>query len=340
MHPLRLTILSLLLLLWAAPVWAGTVAILRLPRSNPALTEALSRLHGELLSVGLEVRLLGRPRNFGADSDESWAWLERVASESRFDAVIEVEGSTAPVAANVWVVERSPRRLEYSKVVLEPTAANPSERLAIRTVEFLRSTFLVKDMVKTHEPVVSSPPPNPPPIEAPQPLRRLGLELGASALTSLDGVGPAVLPMARFDWVARSWLVVYATLAGLGSHPTVATTDGNARVAQQYAILGNRFRFGSDQSVRPFLALSIGALHTSVEGQADLPRQGHTGDEWSFLLDGSLGIELPLSERYFLALSGHAQLAEPIVAIHFMDEVVATTGRPNLAAALTIGAWL
>jgi hypothetical protein len=34
------------------------------------------------------------------------------------------------------------------------------------------------------------------------------------------------------------------------------------------------------------------------------------------------------------------QLAEPYVAIHFVETQVATTGRPNLLVSLTAGAWL
>jgi hypothetical protein len=88
------------------------------------------------------------------------------------------------------------------------------------------------------------------------------------------------------------------------------------------------------------LALSAGVLRTSVEGRADSPRQGHTVDQWSFLLDGSLGAALRLPDRYTLTLAAHVQMADPYVAIHFVDRVVATTGRPNLALTLTVGAWL
>jgi hypothetical protein len=42
---------------------------------------------------------------------------------------------------------------------------------------------------------------------------------------------------------------------------------------------------------------------------------------------------------YDLTLAAHVQVAAPCLAIHFVDAVVATSGRPNLFLTLTIGAW-
>jgi hypothetical protein len=53
-----------------------------------------------------------------------------------------------------------------------------------------------------------------------------------------------------------------------------------------------------------------------------------------------LGAGLRLGGRYYAALAVHVQVAAPYVAIHFVDEVVATSGRPNLILTLTVGAWL
>jgi hypothetical protein len=47
-----------------------------------------------------------------------------------------------------------------------------------------------------------------------------------------------------------------------------------------------------------------------------------------------------LVSRYYATLSGHVQVTQPRVAIHVVDEQVGSTGRPNLAANLMLGAWL
>ncbi len=326
------------------PAHAATVALVRPLGTTPELTETLVRLHGELLSVGFAVRLLDRPAGSQPGGTEPQPWLEALAAEGENDAVVEVVGDATTIAVDIWILSPAPQRLEVVRVELEPTATNRAERLAIRAVEVLRSTFLEQDMAarRRHPEALQDPAPTPPPVAQGDPAERperVGVAVGLAGLTSLDGVGPAVLPMARFDWAARPWLVTQAALAGLGSRPEVATTAGKARVAQQYGTVGGRLRLRSEARLTPFVALSSGVLRTSVEGQAETPRQGQGAEQWSFLLDGGFGAELNLPERYSLTLAAHAQWAEPYVAIHFVDSVVATTGRPNLALSLTVGVW-
>jgi hypothetical protein len=350
-HYLRLALLSLILLLCGAPAYAGTVAIVQPMSPTPDLTEALSRIHGELLSVGLEVRMIHRSADPGLVPTDMRVWLEQIAAEGQIDAVIDIIGEVAPDAVDVWVIEKAHRRLEVSRIALEPNTRNASETLAIRAVEVLRSTFLVKDMEASERRTLpmAKPGPHPTPAtfprsalqkRAPHHVEHLGVAAGVAALTSLDGVGVAIMPMAQVNWRARSWFDLQAAVAGLGTHPTASITDGSAQLAQQYGILGGCFGLHADGLLWPFLALSAGVLHTSIEGHAELPRQSHNVDQWSFLMDGSLGARLRVTERYYLTLAVHVQMAEPYVAIHIVDTVVATTGRPNFALTLTVGAWL
>ena len=81
-------------------------------------------------------------------------------------------------------------------------------------------------------------------------------------------------------------------------------------------------------------------LHTSDEGQPGSGAEALSVGQWSFLMDGSLGAGLRLYRRYYLTLAAHVQIAEPYVAIHFVDAVVATSGRPNILLTLTVGTWL
>jgi len=131
-----------------------------------------------------------------------------------------------------------------------------------------------------------------------------------------------------------------ASVAGLGSRSTVATTAGNARVAQQYAVLGGFCRLHSTRRLWPFFGLAAGLLRTSIEGQSGQGTGGHTAERWSGLIDLSLGAGLRLYGRSYFTLAAHAQVAEPYVAIHIVDTVGATSGRPNLLLTLTVGAWL
>ena len=219
--------------------------------------------------------------------------------------------------------------------------------MAILSVEVLRSILIEHRL--SGAPAREAPAPPPPPTttragmaraEAARPFYRLGLELGAAIVASLDGVGPAILPVARLDWAVGSWLALQGELAGFGSRPEVSTAAGSARIAQQYALLGVCTCAPSARRLRPTVALSAGALHTSADGQAAAPAQGHSVERWSFLLQASLGARLSLFDRYELALAAQAQVAEPYVAVYVVDTVAATVGRPDLLLTATVGGWL
>jgi hypothetical protein len=296
------------------------------------------------LSVGLGVTMTDRPAARGLAGADSRAWLEQVATERGASAVIDIVGDDALTAIDVWVVKAPPGRFEVTRVDLEPNTRNPPERIAIRAIDALRASLLEADWATRgrHDEVAAKP--DPPAKDGAKELvsdhGRFGLEVGAAALMSPDGVGPAVLPLLRVDWAARSWLVAQAALAGLGSKPTVATRIGSVRVAQQYGVLGGCFRFRSNQRVWPFLALATGVLHTSVEGQPSVDADARTVNRWSFLMDGSLGAGWRLTHRTYVTLAAHVQIAAPYVAIHILDAVAATSGRPNFLLTLTVGAWL
>ena len=341
-----LVILSSILLFWTSPAFAVTVAIVQPVRPPPDLQQALVLIHGELLAVGLEVEIVDRPTKHSLGANDGTAWVEELAQKRGIDAVVDVVGDASPVAVDVWVGAQTPGKFELSRVVVEPNSENACERLAIRTIEVLRSRFLEIDLTaKGRHSTPTAKPASETPLS--HEIRRstnggesFGVEAGAAALASLDGVGLAVLPLARLDWPVRPSLVLQAALAGLGTRGTVATTTGSALIAQQYGLLGGYYRLRSDRWLRPFIALSAGLLHTSIEGHADLPRQGHSAERWSFLVEGGLGAEVRLGANYSMSLAAHVQAAVPYVAIEFADEVVASSGRPNLLLSITLGAWL
>jgi len=317
--------------------------LLRPPSHSAATTELLERLRGELLSVGFEVTVRERPEsNPNAVTPESWQ--RELATEEPCDAAVDVVGEATPVAVEVWIVDRARSFQLLARMKVDEKSENSSKGLAIRASEVLRARLFEVPVDKGQQrpsSTVRSPDAQSVEVESPgrQHSGNLGFELGAAALASLDGVGPALLPLVRFDWAIQPRLVLQATLAGFGTQPSVATTAGNAQVAMQYALLGACYRVDWEHRVRPLAAFSLGALHTAVVGQAELPREGHSVDQWSFLFDASLGAAFWLSQRYAMVLAGHAQLAQPYVAIHFGDQKVASSGRPNLLVSLTFGAW-
>jgi len=332
---------GLLILLRGSPASAHTIALLQPPSHSANTTDLLQRLRGELLSVGFEVVLRERSSESepGASSE---GWQRRLAAEATVEGAVDVVGDAAPVAVDVWIVDRARQLQRLARVRLEANSEGAFKGVAIRASEVLRARLFETHVEPTPPPTVAAPPRVVPVADASAEAERQpswGVELGVAALASLDGVGPAFLPLVRFDWASESEFVVQATLAGFGTRPSIVTAAGNANVAMQYGLLGAGYRLNW-QPVKPFGVLSLGALRTAVVGEAALPREGHSVDQWSFLLDASLGAVLQLSRRYTVIFAGHAQLAQPYSAVRFGDQKVASVGRPNLLLTLTVGAWL
>jgi hypothetical protein len=340
------TFVSIVFLFAAAPARAASVIIVRPTNSPPVMVETLVRLKGELTSAGFETEIVDAAAEVGAAAGDSRAGLEQLAARRGADAVLAIVGDLSPDSVEVWVIDKVTGKSVVRRVPFEPGAARTSKTLAIRAIELLRSSFLEIDLAARDQP--KGPGGAPPPavvqfVEMERRARhpeRFGVEVGAAAVMSLDGVGPAVLPLVRFDLSLRDWFVAHATLAGLGSRATVDGRVGSAQVAQAYGLVGGGVRFRAGARVRPFAALSAGALHTSVEGRADAPNYGRAVAQWSLLVDAAAGATLRLPDRFYLSGAAHAQLAEPYPGVRFLDEVVATSARPNLLLTLTIGAWL
>jgi hypothetical protein len=335
-------------LLWLGSAQAAAVAILRPERTSPELTEALFRLQGELLALGIEVEV-SRRIGHGEDDGDTRAAFERRAAERKLDAIIDVLADESPPAADVWTFPRAPATSEVSRVVFEPGARSATETFAIRAIEVLRSRLLEIDLLARERagapPLTPARPPPPRERAAPRsradaPTPRLGLEGGAVVLTSLDGVGPALMPLVRVDAAVHPRLVAQATFSGLGTRPVIERGAESARVALSYGLLGLCYCSPFETGLGPVVGLSAGALRTSLSGHADAPERGHAVARWSFLVDAALGARLGLPGRYYLTLASHVQLAQPYVAVHFVDERVASSGRPNVLVTLTVGGWL
>jgi hypothetical protein len=339
--------LSYVLLLFCALLCArrgaaATVGILRPASDAQAIHEARFRLQGELVAIGLAVTTVDRPPDEGTSPASMLAWFDRTSSERSIDAFIDVIGDNVPEAANVWLCERSPRRVRMFRVVVEPNAENAPATLALRTIEVLRSSFLAIDLAGS-APARAPVPPEPrlePANSPPAHVARFGLEAGATALTSFDGVGSALLPLVRIDWAVRSWFAVQATGAGFGTRPRVDTAAGSVLLTQAFGLVGLCLCSASGTGIHPLFALSIGALRTTVDGRASAPNLGHEVDRWTALVDASAGARLSLPGGPYFTLASELQLAAPYVAIHVLDEVAATSGRPNLLFTLTAGVRL
>jgi hypothetical protein len=346
---------------WVSQLCAATVAILSPVEPSRDVSEAMYRLRGELASLKLEVLPLRLPESSELSGSDARAWLERTAQVRGIDAAVEVIGETSPEAVDVWIFQRAPWRSHVTRVELAPDTPNRAGALAIRAVEVLRSHILQVDLAakerqRLEDGEPAAPPPagadrvttdraqNPPPAAeadfGDSSSARAGLELGAGISTGLDGVGPALLPLLRAGWRAHPRLVVQATLSGLGTQPELRASAGTVRVAHDHGSLGICYCPTSKQALAPYVALAAGVMRTSLYGEADSPARGHSVEHYSLLLDAGVGARLRLRGRFYTTLTGHVHVLQPHVAIHAVDRQIASTGRPNLLANLTLGAWL
>lgn len=342
-----ISILALVGLLWSAPSSAATVAIVRPLSPPPLMTETLGRLKGELTSLGFSTEFVDEPAASAAGgAHSSRAWLEQLAARRGFDAVVAIWGQASPDFVEVWVVDKVTAKSVVRTVYLGPAKQRTPEILSVRAIELLRSSLLEIEWPGGEQPRRGSGPPAAVVrfLERERLRRRperWGVELGGLAIMSLDGVGPAFLPAVSFDRSLSPQFVAQLTLAGLGTRPTVENEEGSAQISQSYAVVGACATLGDFRLIRPFVALSAGALHTAVDGRTQSPaNQAHRLDQWSLLLDGGVGAWIRLRERLFLSLGLHGQMAQPRPTIRFVDEVVARSAGPNLLGHLAVGAWL
>ena len=337
---LAIDVVLLTALLWAVDASAASVMLVQPPSPSPDMAEAIVRMRGELISEGFQVEVMEGPKG-----EQSRSWLEKLAATRKADAVVAVLGDEEPDSVEVWVVDQVTEKTVVRRIPFKPQSDHAPKIFAIHALELLRASFLEIGLRPSGRPseAKSIPPAVVHFVDSERPASRggrFGVEIGGSAVIGFGDIGPSILPVMRLGWAIRPSLVAQVALAGYGSHASVQVDAGNAQVAEEFALLGARYRFILGRHLRPTVSLAAGVLHTRAEGEATSLYEGRGAALWSFLLDGGVGIGVALTERFEVEFATHAQVAEPYPAIRFDRSVVATSSRPSLLFTLTIGAWL
>ena len=337
---LAIDVVLLTALLWAVDASAASVMLVQPPSPSPDMAEAIVRMRGELISEGFQVEVMDGPKG-----EQSRSWLEKLAATRKADAVVAVFGDEKPDSVEVWVVDQVTEKTVVRRIPFKPQSDHAPKIFAIHALELLRASFLEIGLRPSGRPseAKSIPPAVVHFVDSERPAGlggRFGVEIGGAAVIGFGDIGPSILPVVRLGWAIRPSLVAQAAVAGYGSHASVQVDAGNAQVAEEFALLGARYRFILGRRLRPTVSLAAGVLHTRAEGEASSLYQGREAALWSFLLDGGVGIGVALTERFEVEFATHAQIAEPYPAIRFDRSVVATSSRPSLLFTLTIGAWL
>ena len=336
--------------LGAARASAATVIFIPPASPSAAVSEALVRARGELVSEGFVVEVVDAPREVGA---LGWqGWIARLQADSKADAVVAMLGDRAPDAVEIRVVDQLTAQPVVRRMSFQPASDMTAKALAIHTVELIRATFLELNLLPApRRPAPGQARPQPQaqtqtraPVTvveaAPLPPQRVSVDVGATAIFDLDGGAPLLLPVVQVSWALRPWLLSHLAGAGFGTRDTISSGGASAQMSQQFAVAGASYRFRTGRRLRPFLSLAAGVLHTSAQGEATPPDRGQQAEQWSFLLDGGAGAWLALGHRLQAALALETQIAEPYPAVRFSGTVVRTSTRPGLLLTITLGVWL
>jgi hypothetical protein len=346
----------------AGTVMAATrVALVRPSPASPAVSEALTRIEGELAADGFEVVLVDPAAEAPAGAASNAA-----PDESGAQASISFVVDTAARTAELRVVDRLTNKAVVRRTPIDETnASRAAEVLAVRAVELLRASLLELMIEAEPPPAPATPAPATPAHAASTPAStpreadrrqakawaakalpaqpeaapsRWSVEAGAGVLASAGGVGPAVIGVLRGRFEFANVLAVRATLAGLGTQPRVdaSTGAGSANVAQDLGLVEIVLRPWPRAALRPTFSAGAGALYASVDGQASSPYVARQASEWSAVGDVGAGLELPLGDRFALALEVHALVAQPYPVVRFLDDDAARAGDPSILGTLTL----
>jgi len=319
---------------------SALVVLVRPTAQSTIVTEAITRIRGELIADGFAVSAVDAP----SGSDPA-SVLARADQQTGAAATLGLFLQADASAAELWVIDRLTSKTVVRRVEMtrSPGISLP-EVLARRSVELLRASLLEILVDAQKRPLAALAPR----AQASQwvaqalPTRRSswGVEAGAQVLAGFGGIGGAVMPVGRVRAALGERFLARLTVSGLGTRPRVNAAEGTATIRQELGLLELIAEIAPQSLVRPAVSLGVGAYHIGVDGSANWPYAGLDGSRYAFTADVGAGLALSFTSSFALSLEGHALLVTPYSVIRFLDVDTAETGRPLLSGALTLVGWL
>ena len=149
-------------------------------------------------------------------------------------------------------------------------------------------------------------------------------------MAGFAGVGPSVAPVLRLRLAMNRDFQLRLTGAGLGSNPSVQTDRGKATIKQAVVLAEGTAVLGQSRWLRPFVVLGTGIYYAGITGTGIPPYQGESGRAIAFAVDGGIGLSTSITPSVDLSLEAHVVLAEPGIAVRFVDQDAARVGQPAL----------
>jgi hypothetical protein len=298
--------------------------------------EVLNRVRGELVADGFRVEPV------------------RAALPAERMGLVRQSGGGGPIAVGLFVGEDSE---ELDIVLLDtvsgrsavrhlnrPTPREAPDAVARHAVDLLRASLLefaiagLRDTAaspKAETPVVR--------VEASgrsAPVLRWALEAGVGVVAGFAGVGVSVAPVLGLRYSMTRAFQLRLTGAGLGSSPSVQTDRGAAAVQQTIVLADGTLVLGQSRWLRPLLVFGAGVYYAGVAGTGVPPYEGVSGGGTAFALDGGIGLSTSLTTSLDLSLDARVVVAQPGIAVRFIDEDAARLGQPAVLMTLTLADWI
>jgi len=322
----------------AASAASNLVIVLEPGVTSASAHRCLTRIREELLADGFEVRVVDP----GQKTDPA-SIADTIQRQPNSAATIALLGDPSLGPSELWILDRTGARPEVRQVAI-PTDddTHVPEVLAIRTIELLRASALQRlveaNGVRPPLAPVCPPPELPAPVAEQDP--RVGVELGLAVVDDVGGPGPAEIPVARLDVRLTGPFFARLTLEGLGSRPSVQTSEGSATISQNLGLVELGAIFRRDHPLKPIVSLGAGALYVTSDGEGIYPFVGHRDSRWTAVFDGGLGLATALSKHWAVSVEVHALFAAPRPVVRFSGSDAGTIGRPAFALAGTLLTWL
>jgi len=312
------------------------VAIVR-PADAVAI-EAVTRIQGELVSVGFEVTVLVR-----SGQSDPRREVETAAREQGADAALSIVDTAEAHSADVWIADRLTGKTVVKHLEVSGTDARASAALAVQVVELLRGSLL--DLLFRRTGAGVPDPPRRPEVTkwiqgAAEPAPWFGLEAGPAVLHSFAGIGPALMANVRVGYRFDASWVGRVTIALPITRPRVSSELGSATVGQSISLaeLVRVFRLGA--WVRPTMSAGLGAYRVDIGGSGQGQYVGRSDGFWGVAADVGLGAAIQLGPHVAISTEAHGTLMFPYPAIQLANAEVGHIGRPALLAGIGLVTWL
>jgi hypothetical protein len=270
---------------WSAQ--ADTVMVVKPDGGDAMLTEAFSRLCGELRMYGFTVQLADR---------EGSGPGEVVGGVSLFRAPGQAN-------ARIWIADTSTGKRNVGITVSIDDADAPS-LLAIRAADLLRASL--RDFERSTErerPAVVEPRPAPTAIAA-APARWL-VHAGVGALWETGDLGPGMtVHLGAARWISSLFaLGLDGVVSATAQNYSVPSGMASAHLREYWGVAAFRWRVVTGGRLSLDAVQGLGAAYLSVRGTAQPPWVGQGTSTWTAVSSTGACLDVALSQHMGLMVS-------------------------------------